>query len=116
MQLFYDGIACGLLAALTWMGLVWMSADRPIGSGKGWVQGVSLVAIANTLIWIVLATLSLRVLALWAVSFLIVNAAIAHLVFPLCEEIKIPSIWAVLIHPVAIATMSVLLGGAVGIL
>ncbi len=116
MQLFYNAIACGLLTALTWMGLVWLSSDRPIESGKGWVQGVSLVAIANTLIWIVLATLNLRVLALWAISFLIVNAAIAYLVFPLCAEIKIPNIWAVLIHPVAIATMSILLGGAMGIL
>jgi hypothetical protein len=35
---------------------------------------------------------------------------------PLCEGIKIPSIWALVIHPVAIALMSMLLGGAVGFL
>ncbi len=116
MQLLYNAIACGLLAALTWMGLVWMSSDRPIASGKGWVQGVGVVAIANALIWILLAGLNLRFMALWVISFLVVNAAIAYLVFPLCAEIKIPSIWALLIHPVAIAVMSVLLGGAVGIL
>ena len=48
--------------------------------------------------------------------FLIINAAIASLLFPLCEGIKIPRIWALVIHPLAIATMSVLLGGAIGFL
>jgi hypothetical protein len=42
--------------------------------------------------------------------------AIASLLFPLCEGIKIPRIWALVIHPLAIATMSILLGGAVGFL
>ncbi len=116
MQSLYNAIACGLLASLTWMGLVWMSSDRPIASGKGWVQGVGVVAIANASTWILLSGLNLRFMALWVISFLVVNAAIAYLVFPLCAEIKIPSIWALLIHPVAIAVMIVLLGGAVGIL
>ena len=116
MQLFYNAIACGLLASLTWLGLVWMSPNRPIESGKGWVQGVGTVAIANILIWFVLAGLNLRLIPLWAVIFLIVNAAIARLIFPLCEGIRIPNIWALIVHPVAIAGMSVLLGGAVGFL
>ncbi|ELS30958.1 MULTISPECIES: hypothetical protein [Pseudanabaena] len=116
MHFFYDAIACGFLAALTWMGLVWMSPDRPIDSGKAWVQGVSLVAIANILMWIVLAGFNLRLIPLWAFCFLGVNVAIAYLVFPLCEGIKIPRIWALAIHPIAIAVMSILLGGAVGIL
>lgn len=116
MQLFYNAIACGLLASLTWLGLVWMSPNRPIESGKGWVQGVGTVAIANILIWLVLAGLNLRLIPLWAVIFLIVNAAIARLIFPLCEGIRIPNIWALIVHPVAIAGMSVLLGGAVGFL
>jgi len=116
MQIFYDAIACGLLASLTWLGLVWMSPDRPIESGKSWVQGVGTVAIANILLWLVLSVLGLRLIPLWAIVFVIVNAAIARLIFPLCEGIKIPNIWALLIHPIAIATMSVLLGGAVGLL
>ncbi len=116
MQFLYNAIACGLLAALTWMGLVWMSGDRPIASGKGRVQGVGIVAIANALIWMLLAGLSLRFMTLWVISFLVINAAIAYLIFPLCAGIKIPNIWALLIHPIAIAGMSVLLGGAVGIL
>jgi len=111
-----DAIACGLLASLTWLGLVWMSPDRPIESGKAWVQGVGIVAIANILVWLALAGLNLRLIPLWVIIFLIVNAAIARLVFPLCEGIKIPHIWALVIHPVAIAGMSVLLGGAVGLL
>ena len=90
MHFLYDAIACGFLAALTWMGLVWMSPSRPIESGKGWVQGVGIVAIANTLVWIALASLNLRLLPLWIIMFLLVNAAIARLLFPLCEGIKIP--------------------------
>jgi hypothetical protein len=116
MQIFYNAIACGLLAALTWMGLVWMSPNRPIASGKGWLQGIGIVAITNAFIWIVLAGLNLRLISVWAVSFLVVNAAIAYFVFPLFAAIKIPNIWALVIHPLAIAAMSVLLSGAVGIL
>ncbi|MFZ4555113.1 MAG: hypothetical protein ACOYN8_01880 [Pseudanabaena sp.] len=112
----YHAIACGLLTSLTWMGLVWMSSNRPIASGRGWVQGVGLVAIANTLLWMILASLNLRLIPVWAVSFLLVNAAIAHLLFPFCDHIKIPSIWGLLIHPVAISIMAVLLGGTVGLL
>ena len=116
MQFLMDAIACGLLASLTWLGLVWMSPDRPIESGKAWVQGVGIVAIANILVWLALAGLNLRLIPLWIVIFLVVNAAIARLVFPLCEGIKIPHIWSLVIHPVAIAGMSVLLGGAIGFL
>jgi len=115
-SVIYNTIACGFLAALTWMGLVWMLPDRPIGSGKAWVQGVSLVAIANILIWILLMVSGLRLIPLWIVSFWVVNAAIAHFVFPLFEGIKIPTIWGVVVHPVAIAGMIVLLGGATGFL
>jgi len=112
----YNAIACGLLTSLTWMGLVWMSSNRPISSGRGWVQGIGVVAISNSLLWMVLASLNLRLIPVWAVSFLLVNAAIAHLLFPFCDQIKIPSIWGLLIHPVAIAVMGVLLGGAAGLL
>ena len=116
MQFLMDAIACGFLASLTWLGLVWMSPDRPIESGKAWVQGVGIVAIANILVWLALAGLNLRLIPLWIIIFLVVNAAIARLVFPLCEGIKIPHIWSLVIHPVAIAGMSVLLGGAIGFL
>jgi hypothetical protein len=116
MQFFIDAIACGLLAGLTWLGLVWMSPDRPIESGKAWIQGVGIVAIANILVWLILAGLNLRLIPLWVIIFLIVNAAIARFGFPLCEGIKIPNIWALVIHPIAIAGISVLLGGAVGFL
>ena len=98
------------------MGLVWMSPNRPIESGKAWVQGVGTVAIANIFIWIILMVANLRSIPLWAICFLIINIAIARLVFPLYEGIKIPNIWALVIHPLAIATMSILLGGAIGIL
>lgn len=116
MQFFINAIACGLLASLTWLGLVWMSPDRPIESGKGWVQGVATVAIANILIWFALVGLNLRLIPVWVIVFLAVNVAIARLVFPLCEGIRIPTIWGLVIHPVAIAGMGVLLGGAVGFL
>ncbi|MBD2176573.1 hypothetical protein H6F42_06550 [Pseudanabaena sp. FACHB-1998] len=116
MQFFFDAIACGLLAALTWLGLVWMSPERPIESGMAWVQGVGTVAVSNTFVWIVLAGFNLRLIPLWAFIFLVVNAAIAHLVFPLFAGIKIPNIWSLIIHPLAIAGMCVLLGGAVGFL
>jgi hypothetical protein len=55
MHFFFDAIACGLLAALTWMGLVWMSPNHPIESGKAWVQGVGIVVIANIFVWIAFA-------------------------------------------------------------
>ncbi len=116
MHFFYDAIACGLLAALTWMGLVWMSPNHPIESGKAWVQGVGIIAIANIFVWIALVGLNLRWVPLWAICFLLINAAIALVIFPLCEGIKIPNAWAFGIHPLAIATMIVLLGGAVGFL
>ena len=116
MRFFYDAIACGFLAALTWMGLVWMSPDRAIESGKAWVQGVGIVTIANIFVWTVLVGLNLRLIPLWALCFLLINAAIAGWAFPIFEGIRIPKIWALLIHPVAIAGMIVLLGGATGIL
>ena len=78
MQFLYDVLACGLLASLTWLGLVWMSPDRPIGSGQAWVQGVGIVAIANMFIWIALVGLNLRLIPVWVISFLLMNAAIAR--------------------------------------
>ncbi len=116
MQLLYDAIICGLLTALTWLGLVWMSPDRPIASSQGWVKGVGIVAIANTLAWFLLGLLGLKMIWFWAIFFVLINAAIARLIFPLCQEIRIPPIWAWLIHPLIIAAMSVLLGGAIGFL
>jgi hypothetical protein len=114
MQFFYDAIAYGFLSSLTWMGLVWMSPDRPIGSGRAWVQGVGIIAISNILIWLILAWSNLRLIPLWAICFLLINSAIAGWIFAICEDIKIPKIWALLVHPLAIATMGILLGGATG--
>jgi hypothetical protein len=114
MQLFYDAMTCGILAALTWMGLVWMSPNRPIQSGQAWVQGVGTVATTNIVAWVLLVTLNLRSLPIWAVVFLLINIAIAGLLFPLYEGIQIPKLWALLIHPLVIAIMTVLLSGAVG--
>jgi hypothetical protein len=116
MQFLFDAIACGLLASLTWLGLVWISPDRLISSGRAWVQGVGIVAIANIFVWIALVGLNIRLIPVWIVSFLLMNAAIARWVFPLCEGIEIPMIWAIAIHPLLIAAMGVLLGGAVGFL
>lgn len=116
MQFIFDAIACGLLASLTWLGLVWISPDRPISSGRAWVQGVGIVAITNIFTWIALVGLNLRLIPVWVISFLLMNAAIARLAFPLCEGIQIPLIWAIVIHPILISAMGILLGGAVGFL
>jgi len=116
MQFFLDAIACGLLAALTWMGLVKMSPHQPINSLRAWGQGGGIVAIANIFVWLSLVGLNLRWIPLWAFCFSMINATIARLVFPLFEEIQIPLVWSVIIHPVAIAVMTILLGGAIGFL
>ncbi|OIP70470.1 MAG: hypothetical protein AUK48_13700 [Oscillatoriales cyanobacterium CG2_30_44_21] len=116
MQFFWDAIACGLLAALTWAGLVKMSHYQAISSPQAWVQGASTVAIANIFVWLTLVGSNLRWIPIWAFCFLMINAAIARLVFPLIDGIQIPRVWSLLIHPVAIALMTILLGGAIGFL
>jgi hypothetical protein len=93
-----------------------MSSDRPIRSGRAWLQGLGIVAIANIFIWIALVGLNWRMIPVWAICFGIMNAASARFVFPLCEDINIPSLWSNLIHPIAITGMCILFGGAVGLL
>ncbi|PZU97773.1 MAG: hypothetical protein DCE90_06750 [Pseudanabaena sp.] len=116
MQFFLDAIACGVLAAITWAGLVKMSPHQPISSLKALGQGSGSIAIANIFVWLSLVGLNLRWIPLWAFCFLMVNAAIARLVFPLFEGIQIPLVWSVIIHPVVIALMTILLAGAIGFL
>lgn len=116
MQFFYDAIACGVLASLTWAALVWMLPNTFVDSAKAWMQGGFLVGAANIFVWLALIGLNLRWIPLWVFCFLMINAAIARLVFPLCEGLQIPIVWSVLIHPIVIALITVLFGGAIGIL
>jgi hypothetical protein len=116
MQLLFDAIACGLLASSTWAGLVWMSPDQPIQKAVGWLQGFGSVAIANLALWLILVGTGFRLLPVWGLLFFGFNAVIGKLVFPYYENIQIPALWAVLIHPAAIALIIVLLGGALGVI
>jgi hypothetical protein len=116
MQLFFDAIACGVLAGLTWAGLVWMSPDRPIQTNVGWLQGVGSVAIANLAVWLILSVLGLKMIPVWILLFFGFNALVGRMVFPYYDTIQIPVLWAVLIHPAAIAAIVILLGGALGVI
>ncbi len=113
MLWFIDAIACGILSGLTWAGLVWMSPSTPIEKPLGWWQGVGTIAIANILFWLLLAFFKLQ-LGIWVVVFLAGNALVGKFILPFCQQVRIPPIWAVVVHPVAISTIDLLLGGALG--
>ncbi len=110
-----EAIACGTLSALTWAGLVWMSPNYPVRQFQAWGQGFLIVAIANLLIWVAMASLRFPIV-IWVIGFWFVNALVGKLVLPYLRDIQIPDLWALLIHPVAIAAMNILLGGALGAL
>lgn len=114
MSLLLDALICGWLSALVWAGLIWMSPHSPILGAVGWLQGGSLIAIANFLTWLLLVGLQLdSVLYLWSFTFFVLNA-LTGLLFRFFQEIRTPALWAVLIHPIVISTINVLLGGALG--
>jgi hypothetical protein len=113
MSWFIDAIACGFLSGLTWAGLVWMSPSTPIEQPLGWWQGIGAIAIANISIWLGLAFFKPQ-LGIWVVIFLAGNALVGKFVLPFCQQVRIPPIWAVIVHPVAIASINLLLGGALG--
>ncbi|MEE3715969.1 hypothetical protein V2H45_04315 [Tumidithrix elongata RA019] len=114
MQLLFDAIACGVLAALTWAGLVWMSPAQPIQQRLGWLQGIGSVAIANLALWLILVGIGSKLIPVWVIVLFGFNALIGKLVFPYFGNIQIPTLWSVVIHPAAIALIVVLLGGALG--
>jgi hypothetical protein len=113
--MIYDAIACGILAAATWAGLVWMSAERPVSERKSWWLGVCFIAIANGLLWLALSGLQLKLIPLWGVAFFAMGAIMGRVILPLYADIRIPFLWSVILHPTVIAVMVVLLGGALGV-
>jgi hypothetical protein len=113
MSWFLDAIACGVISGLTWAGLVWMSPSTPIEQPLGWWQGIGAIVIANISIWLGLAFFKPQ-LGIWVIIFLAGNALVGKFVLPFCQQVRIPPIWAVVVHPVAIATINMLLGGALG--
>ncbi|CAN1209854.1 DUF1761 domain-containing protein [Tumidithrix helvetica PCC 7403] len=115
MQLLFDAIACGVLAALTWAGLVWMSPAQPIQKSLGWLQGIGSIAIANLAIWLILVGIGLKLIPIWILVFFGFNALLGKLVLPYFGNIQIPALWSVLIHPAAISLIITLLGGALGV-
>jgi hypothetical protein len=104
-----EAIACGVIASLTWAGLVWLSPELPIQQGRTWIVGIGLFATVNALAWIVLSLLNWKFLWLWTIVFAVVNA-IASRSLPT----QIPPWWASLWHPLAITTMTILLAGSLG--
>jgi len=108
-----DAIACGILSALTWAGLVWMSPSELVQGWQAWWQSFVVVAIANALVWIGLASLKLPVV-IWVIAFLGFNVLVSKFVLPYLRNIYIPDTWSLIVLPSAIATMNILLGGALG--
>lgn len=113
MSWLIDAIACGVLSGITWAGLVWMSSNTPIEQPLGWWQGIGAIAISNMVIWLCLASFKPH-LIVWIVVFLVGNALVGKFVLPYCRQVRVPVIWATIVHPVAIATINFLLGGALG--
>jgi hypothetical protein len=113
MSWLTDAIACGVLSGATWASLVWMSPSTPIEQPLGWWQGIGAIAIANMLIWLGLASFKPH-LGIWGAAFLVGNVLVGKLVLPNCQHIRIPNVWALVVHPIAIATIDLLLGGALG--
>jgi hypothetical protein len=114
MSWLFDAIACGLLSSLTWSGLVWMSPSSPVPMAEGWLQGIGITAITNMLLWLLLSGLKPGFL-LWLIFFFVCNVLVGILLnSSVCKHINIPNVWALGIHPGAIAVMNVLLGGAMG--
>ena len=113
MSWFIDAIACGVLSGLTWAGLVWMSSSTPIQEPLGWWQGIGAIAISNILFWLGLALFKPQLL-IWIVVFLAGNALVGKFVLTFCQQVRIPPLWSIVVHPVAIATINLLLGGALG--
>ncbi len=104
-----EAIACGVIASLTWAGLVWLSSETPIAEGRTWWVGIGLFAVVNSLVWVVLSLLNWKFLWLWIIVFGAVNGSISRSL-----PTKIPSWWAGLWHPLAITTMTILLAGSLG--
>jgi|GEM_PF-541373 len=114
MSWFTDSIACGLLSALTWSSLVWMSYATPIQNFTGWLQGIGITSIVNMLLWFFLASVKLS-FPVWAVLFFLLNLVVGITIeSAFRQNITIPRVWAFSIHPVIITVMNVLLGGALG--
>ncbi|MEI6428382.1 MAG: hypothetical protein WCO45_08340 [Pseudanabaena sp. ELA607] len=117
-MVIYDTLAATVLATLTWLGLVFLSGQSPINSGRGWWQGALVMGLANGLIWLLLnalAVLGLRHVLLWGMTILIGNVLVGLLVFKPSETMQIPLWWRVAWHPLLITGMQVLLAGACGV-
>jgi len=104
-----EAIACGVMAGLTWAGLVWLSPEPVIGERRTWLWGIALFALANGLGWLLLSLLNWRFLWLWIAVFAPINA-IASRSLPT----QIPIWWASVWHPLVITTMTILLAGSLG--
>jgi len=104
-----EAIACGVIASLTWAGLVWLSPEPTISEGRTWLWGMALFAMVNGSLWSVLSLLNWKFLWLWIIVFGAVNA-IASGSLPT----QIPPLWSRLWHPLGITTMTILLAGSLG--
>jgi hypothetical protein len=113
MSWLIDTIACGALSGIIWAGLVWMSPETPIEQPLGWWQGIGAIAISNMVIWLGLASFKPH-LVVWVAVLLGGNAVVGKFILPYCRQVRIPIIWAVIVHPVAITAFNILLGGALG--
>jgi len=104
-----EAIACGVIASLTWAGLVWLSPEPAIGEGRTWLWGMMLFATLNGLVWGVLSLLNWKFLWLWIIVFGTVNAITSGSL-----PTQISPWWSRLWHPLAITTMTILLAGSLG--
>ncbi len=104
---------CALLSVLTWGGLVAMSDDPPSGDRRDWWQAALVIAILNACLWVGVTRLALNPL-LWGAAFFGGNALAGMFALSALKSLRLPEVWRVLIHPLAIAGMNVLLGGALG--
>lgn len=104
---------CALLSVLTWGGLVAMSDVPPAADRQGWWQAAFVIAILNACVWVGVTRMALNPL-LWGAAFFGFNALAGKFILPALKIVRLPEVWRVLIHPLAIAGMNVLLGGALG--
>jgi hypothetical protein len=115
MSLVVDAIVSGVISALTWAGLVWMSPGTQVLTAVAWLQGIGTIAAVNFGLWLIFAGF-LSHLAFWVILFFSVNLLISWFGLPRFPSINAPGVGTIVVQAGLIAVMNVLLAGALGVI
>lgn len=104
-----EALVSGILASLTWAGLVWLSPAQQMPSPKTWLGGFILFFLLNSGLWLLLNLFNLKLWLLWLVVLLLANGLLSSRL-----PTPIPNLWRNIVHPAIVTGMVFLLAGALG--